>query len=277
MKRIVTLSFILLLTSYAFGQKKEKIRGSKVITIESRITDDFQNIDVEDNLEVFLVKAENLSIDVEADDNLHEFIRSEVNGTTLRLYTTKNISSAKKVSITIKYNDALKAINAKHSSTINAIEDLKLSDITIKNSDFSKSYLNVISTNFTLIATDKSKVELNLKSDQSIIELSRNTVLKALISSPILAIDMYQKAIANVEGDSNELKLRLDNNTNFTGKNMTANAIILTTEEASVSSIFGVNTIEIEASGKSQTQIFGTPKIEMKSFADNAILYKKEK
>jgi len=43
------------------------------------------------------------------------------------------------------------------------------------------------------MANDKSKIELNLKSDQATIELSKNSHLKALIAAGQVVFDMYQK------------------------------------------------------------------------------------
>lgn len=276
MKKILILSLIILLNSYSFAQKKEKIKGSKIVTIQKRTVSEFQNIDVEDNIEIFLVKGDSASIIVEADENLHEFLKSEVSGNTLRLYTTRKITSSKKLSCTIKYTNSLKVINAKNTAIINALEDLELDDIAIKNNDFSKSFLNVKATNFTLLADDKCKIELNLKAEKAIINLSRNSQLKALVTTASLNLDMYLKATATIEGDTKELKLRLDNNTIFTGKKLIAYSVLLTTESYSTANIYASNTIEISAAGDSEIKLFGAAKVDLKSLTNNATIYKKE-
>ena len=83
--------------------------------------------------EVFLVKGEKSSIEIEADDNLHDIINYEVAGGTLRITSLRDVSGAKKFAIRINYTTELKLITAKNESSIHALADLELDNITIKN------------------------------------------------------------------------------------------------------------------------------------------------
>lgn len=275
MKKI-TLFAILLFTTFVFAQNKEKIKGTKTVTIAPREIQSFENLEVEDNIEIFLVKGDVNALEIEADENLHEIIASDLNGSTLRLTTTKNASNYKKLSVKVTYTDALKMVIAKHESTINALSDIELDNITFKTSDYTKLFLNVKSRLFTIFANDKCKLELNVKAETAAVELSKNANMKALISSEYLKFDMYQKASATIEGDIVDLKLRLDNNSNFTGKNLAAKNAEITTEAYATGSIQVLNNAKISASGKSELQLFGEQqKIEIIKFSDNAILMKK--
>jgi hypothetical protein len=82
------------------------------------------------------------------------------------------------------------------------------------------------------------KVELNLKSDKTAIDLSKSGFLKAFISSTDTKFDMYQKSSAEIEGDIVNLKLRLDNNTDFTGNKLTTKNAILETSGYSKSNLY---------------------------------------
>src|SRR5690606_21077112 len=174
----------------------------KTVTITQKEIGEFKSLEVEDNIEVFLVKGSAQSLEIEADDNLHEAIQADINGSTLRLYTAKDISGYKKLSIRVTYTENLRTVTAKHETVLNALSDLELDSITVKNFDYSKSYLNVKSKNFSLIMNDKTKAEVNLKAENTIIELSKNAELKALIASPAIKFDMYQKTVAIIEGDA---------------------------------------------------------------------------
>jgi ABC-type uncharacterized transport system ATPase component len=72
MKKVVLLLFALLFTAFTFAQKKEKIKGSKVVTVTQKAVENFENLEVEDNIEIFLIKGSTQSLEIEADDNLHE-------------------------------------------------------------------------------------------------------------------------------------------------------------------------------------------------------------
>jgi hypothetical protein len=276
MKKITFLLMLVLLSLAGFSQQKEKIKGSKIVTVTQKEIGNFESLEVEDNIEIFLIKGEQAGVEIEADDNLHDAIGIDLKANTLRLTSSKQVTGAKKFSIRVTYTDDLKMIIAKNEANITALADINLADFTFKGFDSSKFYANVNGKKFTLMANDKSKTELNLKSEETVIELSKSAQLKALISSPVMKFDMYQKATAVVEGDIIDLKLRLDNNANFTGKNLTAKNAEITTEGYTSASILVSAKAIIDASGKSEIQLYGdTAKVEMKKFADNASLLKK--
>ena len=103
-----------------------------------------------------------------------------------------------------------------------------MSAISIKAFDDSKLFVNVNTKNFYLLSDHNSKVELNLKSETATIELSKNAKLKGLLAVTDLQIDMYQKAIADLEGDVTNANIRLDNNVSFIANNLAiANAQVI--------------------------------------------------
>jgi cobalamin-dependent methionine synthase I len=89
MKKISILIFTLLFTTFTFAQKKEKVKGSKIVTVEKVEVAAFTELEIEDNLEVFLVKGDKNSIEVETDENLHTAINHQTYGNSLRLNTNK--------------------------------------------------------------------------------------------------------------------------------------------------------------------------------------------
>ena len=277
MKKIYLLIFVVLLSSNSFAQKKEKIKGTKIVTIVKHELEPYTEIEIEDNLEVFLIKSDKNSVEIETDENIHEVINHKIYGSTLRLNTNKDITGFKKLEVRILYTDSLKMITVRHESKLNSIKELQLANITIKTYDFSKSFLNVNTPNFILQSNDKSKVELNLKSEEAFIELSKNSEIKALISSNKLKCDMYQKSDATFEGDVNEMKLRLDNNAGYLGQKLTTKVLNLTSEGYTKCSVNTNGNLSITASGKSEVSIYGEPKIELKKFTEDATLYKKSK
>lgn len=277
MKKILLLLLALSFTAVTFAQKKEKLKGSKTVTVAQKEIENFESLEVEDNIEIFLAKGSTQSLEIEADDNLHESIITELKGTTLRIYTDKDLTGAKKISVRVTYTDNLTSITAKNEVTINSLTDLQLENITIKNLDYSKSYLNVKSANFTLIMNDKTSAELNFQGDNATIELSKNSQLKALIAAGIQAkIDLYQKTSAVIEGDAASAKIRIDNNASFTGKKFAAKNMELVAEGYTNCNVNATETISIAASGKTQIQLFGKPKVEVTNFADSAVISKKE-
>ena len=275
MKKITLIFAALLFTGLSFGQKREKVKGSKIVTIEKKEIGNFENLEIEDNFEILLVKGDKCALEIEADNNLHSEININLNGNTLRLTTLKEVVGFKKFSLKITYTNDFKLLIAKHESNITATSNIELDNFTIKCFDYSKLFANGKVKTFTLMQNDKSKVELNLKSENATIELSKNANLKVLIATTQLKVDLYQKATAVVEGDVVELKLRLDNNSEFTGMNLIAKTAELVAEGNSATSLNVVSNAVIEASGKSEIQFYGDAKIELKKFTENTFIMKK--
>lgn len=274
MKKTIFLT-LLLITTLSYSQKKEKVKGSKIVTTEIKKIEPFEAIEVLDNIEVFIVKGTECGLEIEADDNLHDAIDIALNGSTLKLSTLKNAFAYKKLSVRITYTDTFKSIITRNESSVTALADIELENITLKSYDDSKLFINSKAKNFTLIMDDKSKIELNSKAEKSAISLSKNTKLKALITSKDLTLDMYQKTDAVLEGDVDDLKLRLDNNAVFDGKKLISKNVSVISESYTNVSVLCTSNIIIEASGKSEIDLYGDQKVELKRFVDSAILRKK--
>ena len=277
MKKYTAILLLLLSITFTFAQKKEKIKGSKTVTIEQREVGNFESLTIEDNLEVHLERGEKTEVKIEADENLHDIISMDLRDNMLRIYTTKQATNYKKLIIRVTYSVDLNLITSKNETTLNAIQEILLNDLTLKAYDTSKLFLNVNAKNFVLQSDDKSKIELNLKSENTTIELSKNASLKALVATTDLKVDMYQKSEAIIEGDATNAIIRVDNNSSFTGNKLAVKNVDVTTESYSNCIVNAVTTVIIEAADKSEIQLVGAPKIEIRKFADEAKLIKKLK
>ena len=277
MKKYTVILLFLLSTTLSFAQKKEKVKGSKTVTVELREIGPFESLEIEDNLEVYLERGDKNEIKIEADENLQDLITLDLKDKTLRIYTSKHAVNYKKLIVRVTYTNDLNLVTSKNETTINAIQEILLENITFKSHDYSQLFLNVNAKNFILQADDKSKTELNLKSENTSIEMSKNATLKALVSTIDLKVDLYQKANATIEGTATNAIIRLDNNSELTGNKLTIKNIDVTAESYSNCSVNAVTTVIIDAANKSEIQLVGAPKIEIRRFADEAKLIKKLK
>lgn len=277
MKKCILTLVILITTLSSWSQKKEKIKGSKIVTHTIKETENFNQVELFDNLEIFFVKGEKCSIEIEADDNLHDAISYSVTNNKLSINATKDVSAYKKFSVRVNYTNDLKNIISHNDSKINALAELNLDNITVKTLDKSQAYLNVKSRNFRIELNDKTNAELNIKADSSAVLLFKEAKAKALVNAQESKIELYQTTKAEIEGDVVNGKVRLDNNSNLIAKKLTQINIVFTAESYSKASVFAKKYISIEASGKSEVELFGEPKVDLLKFTNNATLYKKEK
>jgi hypothetical protein len=277
MKKHTAILLLLLSTAIISAQKKETIKGSKKVTIEQREIENFHSLQVDDNIEVYIERGETAELKIEADDNLHDIIKIDLQDNALRIYTTKEAIRYRKLMVKITYSKDLNLVISRNNVTINAIQQVLLDSITFRSFDNSKLFLNVNVKDFLLQSNDESKVELNLKSENSKIELSKDASLKSLIVTQDLACDLYQKSTAKIEGSATNAAFRLDSNSNLTANKLTVKNIDLTSEGYSNSAVYAETSIIISASDKSEIQLFGEPEIEMRKFVDEAQLLKKVK
>ena len=275
MKKSTALLLLLCVTTLTFAQKREKIKGSKIVTTSIKEVGSFDALEVDDNIEVYLEQGEKNEIKIEADDNLHDIIGMDLREKTLRLYTNKESSIFKKLSVKVTYTKSLNKVIAKNEAIVYAIQELQLDDITMNCVDYSKLYLNVNAKRFNLIADDKSRTELNLKAEDGNLQLSKNAVVKTLVSAVKFKCDLYQRATAAIEGIAEKATIRLDNNSVFTGTKFTLKDANVTAEGSAVATILADTTIAIAAGDKSEISLYGDPKIDLTRFSEEAKLIKK--
>ncbi|MES2240043.1 MAG: DUF2807 domain-containing protein [Bacteroidota bacterium] len=275
MKKITILLLAFLSTTIVLAQKKEKISGSKIITSKKKNIRDFSAIEVEDNLEISLERGEFAEIKIEADDNLIDVIDIEVTDGVLHLSTSKKVIKNKSLKLNVTYTNKLNTITAKNDAVVKAIQEILTDSLNLKTFDDAKMFMNASTKNFVLQADGNSKTDLNLKSEKTKIELTKAAELKSLVNTGDLALDMYQKAKAKIEGEANSSFIRLENNSDLEASKLEIKSIELIAEGQSKSSINAKKDIIINAIEKSETELYGDAKIEMKKFTDKAKLSKK--
>ena len=275
MKKLILLC-TLLVFSQGFAQKKERIKGSKVVVIQQKKVEAFTAIEILDDLEISLIKGDKCGLELEADDNLQDVLDLRMSGSMLIVSFAKEVSSSKKFNIRLTYTSDLVSVVAKDKAKISALESVKLDNIVFKAQDNARLMLNIDSKTCGIMLNDKAKAEVNDKSENFSLELSKNAEIKALVSATNFKCDLYQDAEANLEGDVIEMKVRLDNDSRFNAKKMNAKNTILTIENASFAAVNVEKTLKLSASGKTTVELLGTPKIEIEKFEGTTKLLKRE-
>lgn len=105
MKKIASLLVLIILSAQLNAQYSKKIKGNGDITISKRTVSNYTKIGVAGSFHVTLSK-ENLSdITIKADENLLEYIVTEVENGELKIKTKKGfqIRSTKKIEITVPF------------------------------------------------------------------------------------------------------------------------------------------------------------------------------
>lgn len=276
-KILLILAFIGVGMPLIQAQTDDKIKGDRNVTIKQTYIDDFHTIVVDGDFSLEVVYNSKPSVEVEADDNLHEVIQFDVNDGVLKFTESVRITSKKKLSIKVNYGDALKNIEVKGDGEIRSLTSMELTDVSLITADNSRAYLNIRAKTFDYKSLGKSKTRLNLTADSTKMELSDNSKLDALVNTKTSNFDLYQRADISIEGSANSTVIRLINSSNFNGSNYEVNNVEASLEDNSDLTISANKTITLSSSGDSETYLYGSSVITIKQFEGTSKLQKKEK
>jgi hypothetical protein len=102
----------------------KSVSGNGNVTKETRKVESFDGIKASAGINVFLFQGDEEKVVVEADENLHDCIKTEVKGSTLHCYIDCNIHFSKKMNVYVNYK-MLNKINASSGSDVSGETLLK--------------------------------------------------------------------------------------------------------------------------------------------------------
>lgn len=119
-KDMKNLKFVLIIflslgiTFCSNGQIRRTVYGNNNVVKKVREAGKFTGLRVSSGIDVYLKQSGNESIEVEADENLHEYIQTEIRDGVLNVYTEANIREAemKRVYVSMKEISSLKTSSA---------------------------------------------------------------------------------------------------------------------------------------------------------------------
>jgi hypothetical protein len=114
LKSLTAVAIILATTSCIHGQFWKTVEGHGNVVTKERKTDSFTGVKVSSGIDVYLKQGDNEKVSVEADENLHEYILTEVHGGVLNVYSEYNIRDAerKRVYVTMKDINSVRTTSA---------------------------------------------------------------------------------------------------------------------------------------------------------------------
>jgi hypothetical protein len=131
-KFIIGLLSALLMTSCVFDGNFNQVRGNGNVQTENfNITQDFEGVSAGKGWDVYLEKGSEVSVVVEADENIIGLADIYVNGNTLKIYCEHNISRATSRKVFVTYVGDLQSIKASSGADIITKEVLKGEDLSL--------------------------------------------------------------------------------------------------------------------------------------------------
>ncbi len=277
MKKIILFAILFGNLSILSAQDKDKVKGSKNVKKETKVIEPLPNVEVEDEITLNLVKGNKFSLEIEADDNLHEFIKVETFNDKIRLFTTKRITSFKKLNITLTYTDKLASITARHNAVVSTYSELETENLTLSSYDYAELKLNLRTVEFNLFASDKSKTELNVTATKTNIQAKGNAAVETLINSENTTVSVLEKSDAKIEGNTSNAEFILSGKGKIIGKDFICKNVKVNAIENTDLNIYASESFGLTCSGDAKIILYGDPAITISEFKNSVSLIKKEK
>ena len=273
MKNIVFI-LSLLLCFQAFAQRKPKIKGNKNVVDVTENLPAFTAIELNDDLDINLVKANQEGYALTIDDNLIDVLKFRVDDSTLVISSFYKITSKKKLDITINYYE-ISSITLR-DGRIRMKDVIETDELTINTYGSSKLQLNADTNLTNLTMEGNSSGDLSFESD------SLNIVLKDRIDVSIYSasernnIQMNSNASAKMEGTAYALSATLFDNANLRARKLEAEGVEIIAEGSPSARVYANTDFELTSKGSSKTYLSGPAKIDILEFLDTSELHKEK-
>ena len=276
MKKILII-LVTLISVASFAQKKEKIKGNKEVLIKKFLIPSFSEIEIGEKFEIALEKSTDTTrIVIETDDNLFDVIHYSVEDDVLKFYTSMDIVKKKRLRITVFVPEKFHKIRLIEKGKVYTNEELSLENLQIESIEKGKSelFLN-IKNDLEIEASGKSDLELEVVTNYTSVHLTGNASVKGKINTKDVGVAIDDHSVFEMEGNANRLNINTQAKSEYKSPKLQVEEVVLSATGKSKVEINVSGNIEMKLSGNSEIYLYGTPKINLKTFNDNAILYKK--
>lgn len=153
------LSILMLSCDFALQLAEGTSGNGNVIATNRTIASDFNQIKISQGLELYITQSNAEALRIEADENLHDLIKTEIENNTLSIYTSENIKSAasKKIHLRVKH---LSGIKATSGSLVKATNTLKEDVLELNATSGANITLDVITQHLNCHSTSGSSIKL---------------------------------------------------------------------------------------------------------------------
>ena len=184
MKNLILTLALLVSVSTVSAQNwnSKKTKGNGNIITEERILDEFSKLKVSGSFHVVLKADHSKKVSIKTDENLMEFVITEVKEGALVIKMKKNYylkpSNHKTIAVEVPLN-ALKEIALSGSGSVRSEEQIKTSQLEIKMSGSGKIIVGVATEAVEVVLSGSGRIELNGTSSKLEAKLSGSGSIKA--------------------------------------------------------------------------------------------------
>lgn len=272
--KVLLITISILLSLNVTAQKKSKIKGNKDVIEVFENLEPFNEIEINDGLEVTLMQTEADGYRLMTDSNLTEIVRLEVVDSILKIYSTHKITSRKKLEIGITFRQ-LEKITLRNDAKIEGMNKFELTDLVLNSYEGSNFELDVNSKRLTMNLNGSTQGKIQITSENTTMILNDNAYLKSVMSIDSLNMTVNKRADMKIEGHANDMKLVTTGSTDIKAKELKVTNAHLIASNSSDIYVYVSKELNIYAKGKSYIYVYGTPHIKVDGLNDKSQIIKK--
>ncbi|WP_111708116.1 head GIN domain-containing protein [Lutibacter citreus] len=202
--KLTAIAILLITTTSCFI---DGIKGNRNVVSEDRsISSNFDQIKVEQGIQLFITQDNLTELKVEADENIIDLLKTEVEGNELKIYFEKNIYRAKSRNVYLSTKDISKirassgsSVKSENTIQVNSLEldassgsSIKIQTNANKISSESSSgaHINVLGKSKSLYCTASSGSSINankLKTTDATAKASSGANIKVYVTKKLTA------------------------------------------------------------------------------------------
>lgn len=180
MKTIIYTLAIAAAATLSFSSCKTKCKkGSGTIITDNRKVTDFTKIDVNGGFQIVLKQDSSLNLNISIDDNLLEFVETEVDGNTLKISNTRNICGTDDAKIIIGVKN-LEELNGSGAVTFSSEGRLNVKDLSIDLSGAGHTDLDLSAANVRTKGSGSTEILLKGQAASNTVNMKGNGEFNAL-------------------------------------------------------------------------------------------------
>src|SRR5664280_238807 len=189
LKYFTIILLCLITTACINGQFRRTVYGNRNVVKKERTAGQFNSVKVSTGIDLYLTQGDNMSISVEADENLHEYIITEIKGDVLYIRHEDNINvrEAERERVYVTMKD-IKSLHTSSAGDIVGQTPIKTDNLELDASSAGDIKLEVYAKNIKVDGSSSGDITLTGETD----------ILEADLSS---AGDLYAYNLKAREAD----------------------------------------------------------------------------
>lgn len=272
MKKILLL-LVVVVPLLCNAQRKPRIKGSRIVTEVSEELPAFNAIVLNDNLDINLKKSFGPGYSIEADDNLIDILKFNVQDSTLVISAYYDVTAKKQFDITVNYTE-LKAITLKEGSLV-AMDIIESDELFVDGFNNSRLDIKANAVVMDINLEDTVNGNFNVDVDSLNITMGGRSQAYVYAVNETALVDQEGNASLTMEGTSDRIQAQLMGDAKYKGEGMEVGSLKLTIADNANARCYAYRDFELSAKGNTNIYLYGTPKISILEFLDTTQLIKK--